>query len=258
MNNFGAATTSAHSQTKWTHILPILSLSYYAEDDSHTYITYSKGYRPGGYNYRTTDTLVPFEPESTNSLELGHKRVLNNSVTFNSALFYNLIDKLRINTFDDNLATITLNADKAYSYGVEFDLHYKRENLNMYATCGVTKTQMQKIDTSPQYEGNNIIDVPNITASFGAKYSFTHNYYVQSNLKYMGERYYNISNSAKESGYTVVNVGLGYKKDGLEALVYANNLFDKEYVDFMIYTPSNNYYHFGNPRVLGFKVSQSF
>ena len=74
----------------------------------------------------------------------------------------------------------------------------------------------------------------------------------------MGERYYNISNSAKESGYTVVNVGLGYKKDGFEALVYANNLFDKEYVDFMIYTPSNNYYHFGNPRVLGFKVSQSF
>jgi iron complex outermembrane recepter protein len=256
--DYTASTTSADSQTTWKHILPTLSLSYYGEDDSHTYLTYSKGYRPGGYNYRTSDTLTPFEPETTDSLELGHKRALESSLTLNSAIFYNLIDNLRINTFTPYLATETLNAKKAHSYGAELELNYKTDNLNIYSACGIIKTEMAEFQNSPQYEGNNIIDVPNMTASIGAKYNFIPNYYVQSDVKYMGERYYNISNSAKESGYALVNLGVGYKKDGWEALVYANNLFNKEYVDFMIYTPTNNYYHFGDPRVLGFKVSKSF
>ena len=74
----------------------------------------------------------------------------------------------------------------------------------------------------------------------------------------MGERYYSISNSAKESAYSSVNVGVGYERSGWRALLYANNLFDKEYVDFMVYTPTNNYYHFGDARVIGFKLSKSF
>ncbi|NCO01471.1 MAG: TonB-dependent receptor [Epsilonproteobacteria bacterium] len=259
MNNFGAASTSAEAQTTWTHVLPTLSFSHYAQDDSHTYLTYSKGYRPGGYNYRdTSDALTPFEPETTDTLELGHKRVLGASTTLSSALFYNSIDNLRINTFSDNLATTTLNAKKAYSYGAELELNYKTESLNIYSACGIVKAQMTKLSASTQNEGNNIIDVPNLTASIGAKYSFAQNYFLQSDVQYMGERYYNISNSAKESGYTLVNLGIGYKKDGWNALVYANNLFDTRYTDFMIYTPTNNYYHIGNPRVLGFTLSKSF
>ncbi|MDD3442564.1 MAG: TonB-dependent receptor [Sulfurimonas denitrificans] len=235
MNNFAAASTSVEGETTWTHVLPTLSFSYYAEDDSHTYLTYAKGYRPGGYNYRTSDALTPFKPETTNSLELGHKRVLNSSTTFSSALFYNLIDNLRINTFDNNLATITLSAEKAYSYGAEIEVNYKADNLNIFMTCGVIKTEISESKDSPQYERNNIIDVPNITTSIGAKYMFTQNYHIQSDVKYMGERYYNASNSAKESGYATANIGIGYKKDGWSALVYVDNIFDKRYVDFMIF-----------------------
>ena len=258
MNNFGAASTQANSETTWTHILPTLSLSYYADNGSHTYLTYSKGYRPGGYNYRTSDTLLPYEPESTQSLELGHKRDISSFAIINTALFYNKIENLRVNTFDENLTNTTLNAQEAYSYGAEIEVNYKKDAFNLFMTAGIIKTEMTQMDTNPEYEGNSIIDVPNITANIGGTYALLQNYYLQSNIKYMGERYYNISNSAKESAYTLINLGFGYKKDGLEALIYANNIFDKEYVDFMIYTPSNSYYHFGNPRVLGFKVSKSF
>ncbi|QOY51002.1 TonB-dependent receptor [Candidatus Sulfurimonas baltica] len=258
MNNFGAPSTQASSETVWSHALPTLSLSYYTEDDSHTYLTYSQGYRPGGYNYRSVDALVPYEPETTNSLELGHKRFINKHGSLNAALFYNYIENLRVNTFDDNLANTTLNAQEAYSYGAEIEVNYKKDALYLFMTAGIIQTKMTQMDTNPEYEGNKIIGVPNITANIGGRYTLFQNYYIQSDLKYMGERYYNIANSAKENDYTLFNLGFGYKKDGLEILLYTNNIFNEEYVDFMIYTPSNDYYHFGDPRVLGFTLSQGF
>ena len=250
---------SAESDTTWTHILPTLSLSYIADDNSNSYLTYSKGYRPGGYNYRAVgSTLTPFKPESTDSFELGHKRKLGTSTTLSSAVFYNLIHDLRVNILNDYLVSTLASADKAYSFGAELQVDYKSDALALYSSFGIIKAKMLEISDSPQYEGNNIIDTPNMTASLGGKYNISKNYYTQADVKYMGERYYDISNTAKESSYSVVNVGLGYERDGWQALIYVNNLLDKEYVDFMIYTPSNNYYHFGNPRVVGVNLTKNF
>ena len=257
LTNFSGVETHSRVSKRWKHILPTLSLSYYGEDNSHTYITYSKGHRPGGYNYRAVD-LTPHEAEITNSYELGYKKIYNNSITLNSALFYNHISEQRNNTFTDTLASITVTLPEAHSYGAEIELNYKNENTNIYATLGYTQAKYTNVGTQTYLENNNIIDVPNLTASFGGKYKIDSNYYFQSDLKYMGERYYNMSNTAKESGYTLANMAIGYTKETLGLQVYANNLFDEEYVDFMIYTPSNNYYHFGAPRVVGFKLSQSF
>jgi len=67
-----------------------------------------------------------------------------------------------------------------------------------------------------------------------------------------------MQNTVKEDGYATFNLGAGYKYKNLHVKIYADNLFNKEYVDFMIHTPSNNYYHFGSPRVIGFNISKKF
>ncbi|MBF0266277.1 MAG: hypothetical protein HQL46_13515 [Gammaproteobacteria bacterium] len=108
------------------------------------------------------------------------------------------------------------------------------------------------------YENNTIVDVPNATAAIGGKYQLTNNYYVQGDIKYTGERFYNIANTAKLNPYTLVNVALGYQRHGWKGLLYINNLADKQYIDFMIYTPDNNYYHFGAPREIGVQLSKTF
>ncbi len=258
LNDFAKPTRYADSSTTWTHILPTLSFSYASDQNSNIYLSYSKGYRPGGYNYRSDDALVPYEAEVLDSFELGYKRIYSASLNINSALFYNLIDNHRINIFNDNLATTTLNAEKAYSYGAELEINYQDDKLLLYTTLGLTKSKIDTFSTHTNYEGNNLLDVPNITASLGAKYNFIKNYFIKSDMKYMGERYYNISNTAKESGYGLLNLALGYDKNDLHIELYVNNILDKEYVDFMIYTPTNNYYHFGAPRVLGLKMSKTF
>ncbi len=252
-------TFPAEASTTWSHVLPTLSLSYYADDASHTYLRYAKGYRPGGYNYRAVN-LVPFEPEITESFELGHKRNFSDKLSLNTALFYNNITDHRTVVFADNLVTSVLNAKKAYSYGAELDLAYKTETLLLYATLGVIQAKFKEFDKdSNAYEGNHLVDVPDMTATFGATYNLNANWFIQPSVRYMGQRYYDIENTQKESGYATVDLSLGYADlNGFKAMMYATNLFDKANVDFAIHTPSQEYYHFADPRVVGVKVSKSF
>ncbi len=259
MNQFFQPTVEAGSSTTWTHILPTLSLSYYANDHTHTYLRYAKGYRPGGYNYRAS-TLVPFEPEVTDSFELGHKQKFSSEFALNGTLFYNNITDQRTVTFDDNLATTVLNAKKAYSYGAELELSYETENVLLYTTLGVTQAKYKEFDKDAgAYEGNYLVDVPDMTAALGATYHFNENWFIQPSARYMGKRYYDVENTQKEEGYTTADLSFGYDSlKGLKAVVYATNVFDKANVDFVIHTPSHNYYHFADPRVFGIKVSMRF
>lgn len=261
VNDFGAGAVSESGDTTWSHILPTLSLSYYGDDGSHTYLTYSKGYRPGGYDYRPSSaTLVPFEPETSDSYELGYKKSFDKTLMLNASIFYNSITDPRITSFTDTLGTVSLNGDKAQSYGVELDMSYKRDDLQFYASLGYTKSEYTEFTNKAQqqYENNELLEVPNMTAFVGLRYDITSNLYITSSLRYMGEKYYNIENTAKTDAYSVVNLGAGYKYNDWVIEAYATNLFDKEYVDMMVSTPSNSAYHFGTPRVVGVRVSREF
>jgi iron complex outermembrane receptor protein len=259
-NDFGAKTVFANDTTTDSEILPTLSFSYYADDGSHSYFTYSKGYRSGGYSYRAAKLLDPFEADSTDSFELGYKKVWKEGLSFNSVLFYNALNNHRINIFTDTLGSIVLNADKAYSYGLELDIKYQKDNLLLYSSLGWTEAKYQEFaqEAYRPYENNSIIEVPNITASLGLRYDINANLYVNSSLRYMSERYYNIENTAKADAYMSMNASIGYRYEDWLVEAYATNIFDTEYVDFMIATPSNEYSHFGVPRVLGMKVSKKF
>jgi len=259
LNKFFQPTIGAKASTKWNHILPTLSLSYFASDDSHTYIKYSKGYRPGGYNYRAPGkNLLPFEPEETKSFEIGHKQNLSHSLSLNGTLFYNDIKNQRTVVFSNNLSTTTLNARKAYSYGAELDLNYKTEKFSLYGTFGLIEAKFKDFD-KVEYEKNTLLDVPDMTVAIGSTYNFNDKWFLNSSINYIGKRYYDIENIQKESGYTTANLSLDYSGfHGWNVKVYSTNLFDKENVDFAIHTPAQNYYHFTNPRVIGFKVSKSF
>ncbi|MEA2028969.1 MAG: TonB-dependent receptor, partial [Campylobacterota bacterium] len=259
LNNFGAEPTQANASDKWKKFLPLLSLSYITDDNAHLYLSYSKGMRTGGYNYRSDDTLTPYKAQITDGYELGYKRDFGNGLKLNTALFYNDIKDMRVVTFEDTLATFLTNAPKAYSYGFELDMSYQQDGLLIYGSLGLARAKYDSLMIDGvDYSGNTIIDTPNATASLGLKYDFSESLYLNASLSYMGKRYYNASNSAVEEGYTVSNLSIGYKDNGWEVELYGKNIFDSEYVDFMIATPSNSYYHFGTPRVVGVKISKDF
>ncbi|WP_373034273.1 TonB-dependent receptor domain-containing protein, partial [Sulfurovum sp.] len=163
-------------------------------------------------------------------------------------------------TFDNNLATTVLNAKKAYSYGAEFDLSYQTEELSLYATLGLTQAKFKEFDADGgAYEGNYLVEVPDMTAAFGATYLLNRNWFIQPSARYMGKRYYDVGNTQKEEGYATADLNFGYDDlKGLKAFLYVSNLFDEANVDFVVHTPSHNYYHFADPRVFGINVSMHF
>jgi iron complex outermembrane receptor protein len=237
----------------------MVSLSY-GDDHYNTYLTYTKGYRPGGYNYRnSTATLVPYETETTQSYELGYKHNFKNGWNMRHAIFYNDISNLRTLVFDNTLATQTKNAQSAHSYGLESSLNYLSDSMNLYGSFGWTKAKFDTfVSDGIDYSGNYLLEVPDITAALGGSYFFAPHWYLNGSLTYIGERYYDIANSKKEEGYTTCNGGIGYKRNHWNAELYVTNLFGSENVDFMIHTPSHDYYHFAPPRVFGFKADYLF
>lgn len=255
-SGFPSQISSTLTSHEW---LPMVSLSY-GENDYNIYLTYTKGYRPGGYNYRSSGTtLVPYERETTQSYELGYKQFFTNGWKMTHALFYNGISSLRTIVFDNTLATQTKNAQSAYSYGLESSLNYISDTLSLYGSFGLTRAKYDTfISNGIDYSGKHLIEVPDMTFSLGGNYFFDAHWYSNGSIAYMGKRYYDIDNIKEERGYVTCNGGFGYKTKRWNAEVYATNLFDSENVDFMIHTPSHDYYHFAPPRIVGAKVEYLF
>jgi iron complex outermembrane recepter protein len=115
---------------------PLITLQQDIGDDTMAYITYSTGFKSGGYDARgnvvpgTTDPRVKnpdagsfeFEEEEATSYEIGAKmRMFDNSVELNIAAFYTTYDDLQVSIFDGTLGFIVDNAAEAEILGFEAD-----------------------------------------------------------------------------------------------------------------------------------------
>jgi len=109
----------------WT---PMASLSYRWSPEVLTYLSYSKGFKGGGFTQRVFPpfSFIPsFKPETSETFELGIKTDLfNRRLRLNGAMFLNNYDNLQITVNDPTLgfAPIIQNAAKARIKGFELEL----------------------------------------------------------------------------------------------------------------------------------------
>ena len=87
-----------------------IKLAYQPNDDSMYYASYSTGYKAGGTN---TDRLGPgldyvFQPEHVESLEVGAKLDLYDSLRVNLAVFKMEVTDLQISMFQGNAFNLSL------------------------------------------------------------------------------------------------------------------------------------------------------
>ena len=101
---------------------PKLSVQYYPNDDVTIFATYAKGFKGGGYNAASfSGGDLQFEPENTQSLELGIKSYwLQRSLNINATAFYTTFDNLQTLSIDGAFINVA-NAATATSYGLELD-----------------------------------------------------------------------------------------------------------------------------------------
>ena len=103
-----------------------IKIAYQPNDDAMYYASYSTGYKAGGTN---TDRLGPgldyvFQPEHVESLEIGAKLDLYDSLRVNLAIFKMEVRDLQLSMFQGNAFNLT-NAGRTDGNGAEIDIIWK-------------------------------------------------------------------------------------------------------------------------------------
>jgi outer membrane receptor protein involved in Fe transport len=245
-----------------TNFIPKIGLNYKINDNINAGFTYSEGYRPGG---RGTNPISgetkEYDTENTENIELSLRSLwLDKRLTINANVFYTKWKDQQVSEQGDTTSVFdvyTTNAGQSTLKGIEIDTQYSVNNeVNIYGSLGYIKAQFDEYkddgaNTPYDYSGNDLEHTPTVTANIGANFRNNLGYFVGGNVSYIGSSYEDSANTQKINSFQIVNVKVGYEQKQWAVYVYANNLFDKNYV-------VNNYgddeYEFGDPRVLGFNL----
>jgi iron complex outermembrane receptor protein len=152
------------------------------------------------------------------------------------------------------------NATKANIYGAEAEMRYAVNNhFNIHSSLGVIEAKFKEyVSNNTDYSGNKLIKVPEYTFVLGSEYDFYQNYYINGMLKSNGKTYFDKANSVSKSHYETVDAKIGFRSKNLSWYIYANNIFDKRYLNFVVSAQGLKAYNFGEPRRIGASMTYSF
>ncbi|CAN7142663.1 TonB-dependent receptor [Phenylobacterium sp. LjRoot225] len=110
----------------WVAITPKVVVQYEWSPELNSYLSYSKGFKSGGYDNRATRldlAVLPFAPEEVITYEGGLKtRAFDQRLSANLAVFYNDYRDLQVSFYDPAyVGSRRGNAGQAHTWGVELE-----------------------------------------------------------------------------------------------------------------------------------------
>ena len=252
-------------EKEWDVFLPKAALGYALSDNWHTYVSYSQGYMPGGFNYFASSGSTDensFEPQKSTNYEIGIKGNVKN-LRMAATVFYMDIEDVHVyKAFGHNYYTD--NADRGHSQGVELELAYQLTNtIELTGSVGFIEAEYDSYDAGDgiSFDGQDIENTPSYTATFGVGYRHPSGVYGRIDMRAKGETaFYNDADKTfvKEDAYAVFDAKIGYQTGGWDFYVYAKNLSDEAYITDFISNSSLMLAGFGDPRTVGVGVRYRF
>ncbi|WP_421791240.1 TonB-dependent receptor [Hyphobacterium sp.] len=267
----------------------LVSLSHRFNDDFLMYGTYSRGYKAGGFNLDrftqagatavnftnvlagTSPYPAQFDPEIVNSFEVGFKTEgFNDSLLANLYLFRSDFESFQLNTFNGIAFFVTSLNEGAISQGAEFELlWFPEEAPGLTIQGGLTYADTTYNSFAPtgtadvdRLSGQNFSLAPEFYASGSVSYVRP----LQNGLQFLAHlngRYMSEQNTGSDldpekiqEGYAVLNgrLGIGAEDESWSVELFANNLFDEDYVQVAFdgpFQPGSFNAFLGQPRVVG-------
>ncbi len=250
----------------WSKFLPRAALNYKLDDSWSAYVSYSKGYMPGGYNFFATSGTADdnsFEPQVSTNYEIGFK-AQTEKLTLSAALFYMDIEDIHVYRYEGGfLATITDNAEKAHSLGAELEATYwLTDAFQLSAAVGVIEAKYDDYDAGDLgvFDGERIEQTPDYTVNLGAAYYHPNGFYGRADLNMVGKTAFfsNTERFPEQGAYTLLDAHIGYSADRWEIFAYGKNLTDEEYIIGYRGTGSVSLASFNDPRTFGIGVRYEF
>jgi iron complex outermembrane recepter protein len=230
---------------------PRVNIAWKAIDTLLLFGTYAQGTKPAGVDTTDQNGNVNdgrFEPESIDSFELGAKyRNASGSITLNSSLFFNDYKDQQIGiieTISGIPTSRTVNIGESITKGIEISGGWQI-NRNWSFNAAYTNTNAQfedyllprcgPVDSAESgtancdFKDKKTPQTPEHQVSFSGRYqrqlSDGSTFFVESDTRYLSERFLSASNLAWLPSYTQTDIrgGIDAGKWGITA--YVDNLF---------------------------------
>ncbi|MCB1661888.1 MAG: TonB-dependent receptor [Pseudomonadales bacterium] len=230
-------------------VTPMVSLTYRWTETLMTYLSYSEGYKSGGYTQRVFPPLpeIPsFDPEYVEVYEVGFKyEDLEKGYRLNGAAFYSDYSDLQIQTFI-GIAPITKNAAEASITGLELEFVYTpTETWLLEGSIGWIDAEFEKVgSTATEISKNSEFErVPEWTASLGISKEIGSERYgtfkPRVDWSYRSEFFNDALNTPiiEQDAYSVVNASIAWSapNEKLKVVLGIDNVFDEDYMITGIY-----------------------
>ena len=268
----------------WSEFTPKVGVKYQLTDDSMAYLTWSNGYRAGGFNTRVasySEAITPYDQETVESWELGYKSSwADNTVRFNADVFLmNYDDKQEELHLPDTLSgtgqkTVVANASTAQMKGVEIEIQADpMEGLYLRANAAWLDASYDKFsfddDGDPatplvDYSNLDFRRAPKWTGNIDATYEWDvagNKMWARVAWHYLGEHETNFDNSPElhNDAQNLIDASVNYDYGKTRFSLYGRNLTDED--GYMIgYDVAGiwSYAAARPPRTFGIEVTHEF
>jgi iron complex outermembrane receptor protein len=286
-------------KSKYNTFSPRFTANYNLTSSNMVYYSVAKGIKNGGFNGRQTGTIVltqaeqSYGEEANWTYELGTKNsFMGGALIANVTLFYIDWNKKQNSVQPSNYVptgaltpgTVPPNIyqtnGSATSYGIEIEGLYRPvDGLTINYSASWMKPTYDKGTIAAQFVGlctgaecpvsaniggNDIERTSRLSGALGAEYkapiSGEWDGFVGGDVTYQSKQYGDAVNISWIKSFAVANGRIGVSNDKYRVWLWANNLFDKKYIQsvFVIQNTRNNQAAYGERRTIGVTAAANF
>jgi iron complex outermembrane receptor protein len=178
--NVVSQSIAGEAEKTWKALTPKISVQAQWTPNLLNYLTWSRGFKSGGFDNRATRldlATLPFTPEKVSTYEGGLKATLfGRALRSNLAVFYNDYKDLQVSFYDPAyVGSRRGNAGKAHSWGVELENDLRlSDRFSVQASGGYLKAVYDDYKgaggNGVDADGNPLTNAPKYSLSGGATY----------------------------------------------------------------------------------------
>ena len=250
---------------KFDSINPRATLSYRPTDDLNLYLNVSKGSKPGDFNAQVPvgpdgqpdESFRAVEEEVAWNYEVGYKgRLLDGRMTLNVAAYRTEVTDQQFTTVIETptggSVSLIDNVGETEINGLEVEVEaLLTESLTVNAGYAWTHAEIAKwtnvdqadlmgangslldLDRLGSVAGKQVPRIPEHSASVVARYEGAEmasgfSWFVVGDVVYEGSRFSQVHNLIETGAMTRVGLRVGARRDALEVVLWARNLFDDD------------------------------
>lgn len=226
----------------WHNLSPKFGLNWKPDKDLLVYGSFTRGFRSGGYNVRTSgagSSPGPYDQETVDAYEVGLKSELfDRRIRLNLAGFLNKAKGLQEIVIVDGLNQTIVNAATATIKGAEADVTVVvAKGLLLTGTAGYLHPKYDRFDYLPNGVNLTPPQSPKWTTSASINYETALGSLGKISLRgaysYVASRYADVANLAPLKSYSVLDASATLDlNDHVSVSIYGKNLANKAYVIF--------------------------